>query len=136
MNAKIDSTVPNGVRTILADSLRRQSFKSSKFPRKISASKSDNKSETQKDGTVDNSGKKRKKRRHWRSGTPAPVDTNAPWNRLFLLHDNKKNLPFRNINCGRGEGRFFGKGGGRGNGRGSGSNNQVRLLLIVWMLLI
>ena len=65
VNAKIDSTVPNEVRTILAKSLRHQSFISNKFQKKYSASTSDaNSNETQGTGMVEQSGKKRMKRKN------------------------------------------------------------------------
>ena len=65
VNAKIDSTIPNKVRTILAKTLRRKSFVSSKVQKKYSEAKSDaNSNETQGIGMVDQSGKKRKKRKN------------------------------------------------------------------------
>ena len=54
VNAKIDSTIPNEVRTIMAKSLRRKSFISSKIQKKYSEAKADaNRNETQVIGMVD-----------------------------------------------------------------------------------
>ena len=65
VNAKIDSTVPNEVQTILAKTLTRKLFVSSKVQKQYSEAKYDvNSNETQGFGRVDQSGKKRKKRKN------------------------------------------------------------------------
>ena len=144
VNAKIESAVPNEVRTILARSLKPQAFiqvyaSKKKFPKKT------NSNETQKSGVVDDSGKKRKKRKQKKNKkTVSPADTtsmavniatdlleNIPEERqsvntaiitqqqespILASIPQKPPQPFRNVNHGRGRGRFFGKGVGRRDG--------------------
>ena len=65
VSAKIDSTVPNEMRKILAKLLSHQLFITSKFQKKYSALNSDaNSHETQGTGMVNQSGKKWKKRKN------------------------------------------------------------------------
>ena len=77
VNAKIDSTVPNELRTILARSLKHQSFIQRDASKKASATKT-NSNETQKTGMVGDSGKKRKKRKQKKNKkTVSPADTTS-----------------------------------------------------------
>ena len=77
VNAKIDSTVPYEVQTILARSLKPQSFIQHDASRKSSASRT-NSNETQKSGMVGDKSKKWKKRRHKKSKLHETAATSTP----------------------------------------------------------
>ena len=77
MNAKIDSTVPHEVHSILARALKPQSFIQHDASKKPSASRT-NSNETQKSGMVGDASKKRKKRKHKKSKLHATAASSTP----------------------------------------------------------
>ena len=152
VNAKIDSTVPHEVHSILARALKPQSFIQHDASKKPSASRT-NSNETQKSGMVGDKSKKWKKRRHKKSKLHEPAAINTPTIAITgsnsldntpraqqtmqaisvtqPIQDTPVSVtvpqnppqPFRNVNRGRGRGRNFTRGFGRRDGRSFGRNN-------------
>ena len=149
MNSKIESTLPKEVRTILDRSFKSQSFVPHNYQRNSSSTNA-NSNETRQSGMVSGEGKKRRKRKPKKSGSPAtpvimisstaniateplenaeirqntaavPITQQDPTVSTPSLQIPPQ--PFRSDNRGRGRGRFFGNRGGRGRRGGSKPNN-------------
>ena len=150
MNDKMDSTVPNEVRTILASSIKPSAFKSSRFSDKYAKKANNNK--TQDGGIYGKRGRKWKNRNKHKkseiisaenntstgnnsadnaaeekSTENAPITITIPVTQQVATPVNTPQnapIPFRSGNRGRGRGRYFGNGGRHGNRSGYGSGRS------------